>query len=335
VRLRVAEAFSGLPPNQPEVVVETGITPGACSYGFSRGRDYIVYASKGPDGALSSSSCSPTKPLEGAAEDLAYFRQLPRTPPTAEVRVTALDVHRGWPLPVLGGVRVTIRGSGVEQTAFTDASGRYVFAGLPPGEYRVEGSLEGYVGPEPFSAVQVYTKGCAEVPLALTVDHRLTGRVVHKDGRPASGVTIEAVSKERPAFPADSATTDADGRYELRRLGAGEYFLGVSLSKPPDAQSPYTRWFHPGTGDPARAGIVLVSDTPGVLRFDLTLPDPQRECLIRGVLLWPDGRVVPAARISLEDPRWPGRQVGFGAMTAADGSFSLQFSMEPGTSFGP
>lgn len=324
VRFRIAEAFHGLAPDQQEVVVVTGRGGGDCGYAFTRGRDYLVYIWKTPDGALTTGICSPTKPLENAAEDLAYLRQLPKLPPTAEVRVTAYDVHGGFsPLRGLAGVRVTLQGSGARREGVTDASGRHVFAGLPPGEYRVDGSLETYLGPEQIRPDKVFAKGCAEVPLPLRLDRKVVGRIVHKDGGPASGVTVEAVAKGRPEFAADSATTDADGRYEFRRLGAGEYYVGVSLSRPPDPENPYTRWFHPGTEDPAMAGVVLVSANPGVLRFDLTLPDPQRERVIRGVVLQPDGSVVPDARISLEDPRWPRRPVQFAA-TGKDGRFTLQ-----------
>ena len=66
----------------------------------------------------------------------------------------------------------------------------------------------------------------------------------------ASGVTVEAVPV-RPRyendlpFAADSATTDQDGHYELRNLDGGDYYLGISLSRPPTLQT-YTRWFFPG-----------------------------------------------------------------------------------------
>ena len=104
---------------------------------------WIVYSSKAPGGALTTGICSPSKPIENATGNLAYFRQLPKVPPTAEVRVTAL--------PVVAGVR---------QEGVTDASGRHVFAGLPPGEYRVE-------EPERGRPVRVHSKGCAEVPISL------------------------------------------------------------------------------------------------------------------------------------------------------------------------
>lgn len=47
----------------------------------------------------------------------------------------------GQPLPE---VQVQIRGDGAEQTAFTDLSGRFRFLALPPGEYDLTTTLEGF-----------------------------------------------------------------------------------------------------------------------------------------------------------------------------------------------
>src|SRR3954471_23737714 len=63
VRLRIAEAFVGLDPQQREIVIETGLGGGDCGYGFQQGFDSLVYAFKKPDGVLSTGICSPTRPL--------------------------------------------------------------------------------------------------------------------------------------------------------------------------------------------------------------------------------------------------------------------------------
>src|ERR1700724_2964825 len=91
VRIKINEALVGLDPNQKEIVIETGLGGGDCGYGFRRNRDYIVYASKKRGGDVSTGICSPTRPVEDAAEDLKYFRQLAHSAPVAEIRVTAYD----------------------------------------------------------------------------------------------------------------------------------------------------------------------------------------------------------------------------------------------------
>lgn len=336
VRIRITEALVGLDPNQREIVIETGLGGGDCGYGFERGRDYIVYASKKAGGGFSTGICSPTRLVENAAEHLKYFQQLADAPTTSEIRVTAYDVHGTWrsrdgsapELSVLAGARVTIDGPGVHESSTTDAAGRHIFLGLPPGEYKVDGSLEGYASPDHFSFVQLHSKGCAEVPLPLQLDRRVSGRISTKDGLPASGVTVEAVpmraryENELP-FPTDSSTTDGRGRYELRHLTTGDYYLGISLSRSPTLQNPYTRWFYPGTEDPATAGIVHVSDRPEVLQFDLRLPGPQHDRMIQGAVLWPDGRLAEGANIFLEDPRWPWQTSNVAATTDKAGRFTV------------
>jgi hypothetical protein len=96
--------------------------------------------------------------------------------------------------------------------------------------------------------------------------------------------TVEEITVVMEALPArprhendipvavDSAMIDKDGSYVLRNLAAGDYYLGVSLSRTPTLKQPYTRWFYPGTEDPAGV-CVHVSDNPEVHRLDLALPD--------------------------------------------------------------
>jgi len=333
VRIRISEMLTGLDSDLKEIVIETGLGGGDCGYDFRRGLDYIVYASKKPDGGWTTGICTPTRLVENAAEDLKYFHQLAQAAPTAEVRVTTWDVH-GWQrtggrsLPVLAGARVTIDGQGVHQSSTTDAAGRHVFSGLQPGEYTINGSLEGYVSAGNLRPVKVHSKACAEATLGLQLDRMVSGLVLGKDGQPAVGVMVEAVPT-KPRYDndlpsaADSVTTDGSGRFELRRLATGDYYLGVSLSRTPTLESPYTRWFYPGTEDPAGAGIVHVSEKPEALRFDLTLPEPQHDRVITGTVFWPDGRFAEGIRISLEDPRWPWLTGNVSTATDKQGRFTV------------
>jgi hypothetical protein len=332
VRIKITEMLLGLEPDQKEIVIETGLGGGDCGYDFRRGFDYIVYASKKPGGGLSASICTPTRLVENAAEDLKYFHQLGQASPVAEIRVMAWDVHGARvnmrELPVLAGAHVTVDGPGVHESATTDSTGRHVFSNLPPGEYTVGGAIEGYTIPSPLRPVRVHSKGCAEVALPLQLDRVLSGRISGKDGRPAAGVIVEAVPR-RPRyenelpFAADSSTTDENGRYELRRLTTGEYYLGISLSRTPTLQNPYTRWFYPGSEDPAAAALVHVSDKPEILRFDLTVPDPQHDRVISGTVFWPDGRVAEGVNLFFEDPRWPWLNSTVAATTDKQGRFAV------------
>jgi hypothetical protein len=335
VQIKVTEALVGLSSNQKEIVVETGLGGGDCGYGFQRGLDYIVYASKKPDGSFSTGICTPTRPIENATDDLKYFHQLANASPTSEIRVTALDILGARvygsggrsQLPVLSGARVTIDGAGVHESSATDGAGRHIFAGLPPGEYKVHASLEGYAMPDGLRPVQVHAKGCAEVALPMRLDRSVSGRVLTSEGLPASGVTVESVpfrprNENELPWAADSSVTDANGNYELRHLSTGDYYLGISLTRSPTLENPYTRWFFPGTEDPSKAGILHVSDKPETQRFDLTVPARQSERVIQGLVIWPDGHPAPGVNIFLEDPRWPWQVSSVAATTDSLGHFA-------------
>ena len=311
-------------------------------YNFQCGAEYIVYAYfadafKQSSGRFSTGICSPTRPIDSAGEDLEYFRQLANADPTGEIRVTAFDPYSSWRNSVatlgdiagLAGAQVTIEGHDLRKTATTGRNGRHVFGGLPPGEYSVAATLDGYMMPDRPRPVRVHAKGCAGVPVKLRLDRMVTGRILTRDGLPAAGVAVEAVptrprhENELP-FAADSATTDANGRYELRRLTPGDYYLGISLSRSPTVNNPYTRWFYPGTEDATAAAIVHVSDQPGRQSFELTLPARQNPRAIEGVVVWPNGKPATNAKVFLEDPRWPWQVFFVAASTHNAGRFTAR-----------
>jgi hypothetical protein len=139
---------------------------------------------------------------------------------------------------------------------------------------------------------------------------------------PAAKVTIEML----PVHPGpngsgiEQATSDVDGLYEFEQVRTGDFYLGINLDRPASPDMPYGQWYFPGTADPAGATVVHLPETPGVQTFDLILPEPQKDRIIEGVVVWPDGRPARAG-LTLEDPRWPGYASHRGA--DADGRFLL------------
>jgi hypothetical protein len=316
ITFKVSEAFTGTEPGIQEIVIRTGLGGGDCGYLFERGTEYIVYATQTPRG-LRTGICSPTRPTAKAEEDLKYLRTLATIPETGDIRVTAVDLDQrrsrsGDEPQGITGVTVSIEGSGVRRTAATDNKGSTVFSGLSPGEYRVQFSAEGYVVTWPLPNVKLHAKGCADVGLPLRLNRVVTGTVTTRDGFPAAGVRIEAVPV-RPRYPhdypspADSATTDAEGRYELRNLPFGEYYLGTSLASSTTKENPYPRWFYPGTEDPPAAAFLRIGERPEQYRFDFMLPERQKPRVIEGTVVWPNGSPAADVQVTLEDPRWPSR----------------------------
>ncbi len=274
IRMRVEESFTGLGPGRNQVEIGTGMGGGDCGYPFIAGGRYVVYAFRGRDGRLSTSTCTRTRPFDEAAEDLQYFRTMANAPSTLRVRIAN---------PATTRLQVSAERNGASVTSTTNATGEAVFVGLPPGSYKIHAEPDGDLPTDP--RVQVHEKGCLDLILAPVV--RITGRVVTRDGAPASGVRVDL----RSAFTPDaevyframdlnenvepaSATTGRDGRYELLfRWQANKFYLGINLNSFSAEAAPHLRWFYPGTEDPASATVIDFSALPFVRTYDITLPD--------------------------------------------------------------
>jgi len=323
VRMQIAEVLTGVDPRQQQIEIVTGMGGGDCGYSFHSGVDYIIYAYKNSEGRLETGICSRTRPLTQAAEDIAYLRAFPQLPATADIRVSVVD-NSTWQAGrrPMAKVRTTIAGPDGLREALTDSRGRVTFAGLTPGEYTVQWASDGYKSGD--RKVQIHAQGCAEVPVTMLLDRRIQGRVLTRAGLPAAKVMVEMVpmhsGPNASPIADDYATSDVDGHYEFEYLRTGDFYLGVNLDRPPSLENPYARWFFPGTEDSAGAIIVHLPESAGVQTFDLILPEPQKDRIIEGVVVWPDGH--PArARLPLEDPRWPG-YASFGS-SDGDGHFRL------------
>jgi hypothetical protein len=254
--------------------------------------DYVVYAYKNAEGQLETGTCTRTRPLAKAAEDIQYFHAMADAPALGEIRVVSGFAG----VQGRAGVRIIADREGVRYPAVTDGAGNVRFTGLPPGEYTIHEESDGDLPDDP--TVQLYAKGCRSLTLFRAL--RIIGRVKTKSGQPAGRVEVGFRSTELAAA-GDGRLTDADGNYEVRIIRPGRYYLGINLEHTATRYTPYPRWFYPGTEDPALATIIDFSGKPGVQIYDFTLPDRQAERIIEGVVLRADGSPRPQGRLSVID----------------------------------
>jgi hypothetical protein len=118
--------------------------------------------------------------------------------------------------------------------------------------------------------------------------------VITRGGAPASRIGVQFRSTDNKFGDGSSMVTDANGDYELRILRPGEYLLGVNLNHTATRDTPYSRWFHPGTENPAAATKIDFSGRPETRVYNLTLPEPLPERTVDGVVVRADGQ--PAVR---------------------------------------
>ena len=331
VEFAVVEPFRGL--QLPQVAVETG-SAGNCAYPFEIGQSYLVYARRTPEGQLTASICSRTRPLRDATEDLAYARSLATMVAGDPARLTGRVGL--WEYPRAAGtlkpvprVVVTATGGGRTFSTTADDRGEFELTGLPLGKYDVMAHpRDGYAGAK--RTVEIHDpRGCGTTQLYVQYDGRVIGRVVDSRGVSVAGLRIELV------LPADvdrpgggewvSARTAADGTFEFRLVAPDRYLLGFNSIRSLDDRRQLTRprAFYPSVVQPADASVVAVAAGERVRLKDFVVPDAINLVMVTGVVVDEAGRPVQGAVVALRGNRESGMFFGPMVQTGDDGRFSF------------
>jgi Carboxypeptidase regulatory-like domain len=206
-------------------------------------------------------------------------------------------------------------GPGISRRAITDASGKFLLGGVPPGRLRLEvlnpASVPLRTDPMTLAPGARLEVGTLHVRGAIQV----AGRVLDSDGQPLGGVRIAAARLSSPADASAGlyAVTGSDGSFSLP-LSAGEHHLTAAVNGRPDIEATVRV---PESGAPP---------APLVLRFS-----KPSQLTVEGVVRDTEKRPLARARISaraLADTPTPGGALNAGSnlfTTTADagGSFRL------------
>jgi hypothetical protein len=158
---------------------------GDCGVDFQPGETYLVYASSDEEsGTLDTGSCTRTRRLTDAGEDLAYLhfyadRKNPATrlegfatfDPGYQVHRSTRRVPERIELPA-PGVTIELKSASGMRYTVADAFGRFVFDALEPGGHQVTAYAAGFPetvkvlgGPKTFRAP---ARGCASETLLIS-----------------------------------------------------------------------------------------------------------------------------------------------------------------------
>ena len=145
VTFDVAQAFRGVTDKAVEVM--TGQRESDCSFEFTEGISYLVYASSDlGTGMLVTSVCTRTRLLSQAKDDLDYLNKKD-DPARAFGIVGVVNLEKRDDqnkLQITGpapGITVVISGVALRLTAVTKKDGTFELWGLQPGSYRVSLTL--------------------------------------------------------------------------------------------------------------------------------------------------------------------------------------------------
>ncbi len=328
VRLRVESSWHG--EASGEVALVTGGGGGDCGYEFVEGRRYLVYAQRAGD-RLTTNSCTRTRPLDDAQEDLTYLESLTSAARRGQVvgRVRrSLSSERMETEPVPGYTVRVRHDAGLSQVT-TDAAGRYEVTGVPVGPVRVEVDLPAGEHARSQSSELHDERGCAAVDFTVIPGAAMTVRMVNEAGQPAPRVRVDLVrrgSVDARYRDHTMVIADDDGLAEFVPVRPGRYVLGVNLAVGPDERAPYPEWFYPGVRDISRAHVfdVVAGRDIDLAAFPLParLVERRRDGLVRG----PDGAPVPGVQMLLQPLRAGDFPYGSARQVIADheGRFRLR-----------
>jgi len=228
--------------------------------------------------------------------------QKPATPnvKTEKCTVAGIVVRKGGSDPI-HFAHVTLTNDGDEQKslhAMTAADGRFTFKDVPPDDYRVTVTRNGYVS-ESYGARRPMDPG---LPLTLSsgkhVDDLIfrmtpaaiiTGHVRDENGEalPLAQVTVLVaffVQGKRTLVPVSSSATNDRGEYRLFDLPPGKYLLSAgyemlssmgmltaTVLRSREEREGLPTTYYPGTYDPLQAATVNVEPGAEIRSMDFSL----------------------------------------------------------------
>lgn len=192
------------------------------------------------------------------------------------------------PAQVIRRARVSLEGGALAepQVMDSDTDGRFRFAGVAAGTYRLSASKPGFVTPDSARAVQVEVKDgdTGAATIALPRGAALEGRIVNESGDPVENVAVTAVrlayhpAGYRPTTVRQARTNDL-GRFRIHSLPPGDYYLqaasdartAVNAAAYAGRRSGYAPTYFPGTPRASEARRVSVATGQEATNLDFTI----------------------------------------------------------------
>lgn len=306
----------GLPAGTREVQVDPAVGT-SCYFPLKAGERHLVLGSMRPGApaVVLTGTCMSGALVRPENDELRGIIASYMGGPTLFLGDTRL--YKSWDSKyrddaLLAEVDVKLSGKTREWSARTDASGRFMAEGLPPGEYVFSAvkhglsaevaSTRSFEDGQPPDKIVMPERGCVQAPVMMYPDTRISGRVRRADGQAVAGVQVFASEWAGNGSVREKRTakTDEQGRFTISRLMPGQYVVGMYGLADEDGE--YAKTFHPASPAAAGATQITIADGTQVDGADIVVPLKRVAVTVRVKVEWPDKRPVPHAMIDAEHP---------------------------------
>ena len=234
--------------------------------------------------------------------------------------------------------------------AHSDADGRFEFAQLPAGRFRVMTAKSGYspVEPNQNAGLTAMSSGQAvaladgetreRVDITMARWGTLSGRVFDELGDPIQGASVQLLqvrytAGRRRLVPAGRGAriTDDLGRYRLFAIPPGRYIVSATFGGALSADLPgYGRSYFPGTPNASQAQFVSVARSQDVPAIDFSMAR-ERTARVMGKILSAAGEPTMGGGLTLEPSQasTSAASIPIGARITDDGAFEFS-NVTPG-----
>jgi len=327
-RFSVKESFTGLRPQEREVVVWLSVGGGKPEIG----RTFFVHAVR-EGRQIRLAACGNTRPVEEATTDIQYLRERLRGQFRSYISGSVLRHYKGSQYFVetgldgaprgLPGAIVVLRNGNTTFDLKTDERGQFRADDTVPGKYSMSLESAGYRTIKSYT-IEVPSNGCGIGHAGMFTNAGIGGVVRRADGTPAGGVELDLIDAE-PGYRSftgklDMIETGKDGKFSVAGLPSGRFLLGVNIkesSRYPD-QTPPT--YYPGAVDRSKAQVIELTPNESKAGLILTLPPPRAFRTVRVHLRWPDGRIPARGAIDA----WANEGIYVSKYELKNGTFDLQ-----------
>lgn len=113
----------------------------------------------------------------------------------------------------------------------TDEQGRFRFADLARGKWRIEAWVRGHTRPADVEVDLAAGETRSDVRLVMAVGLAIEGRVIDSDGDPVRGAWVQALREPVYGMPAASAQSGENGVFVISGLPPGQYEVRAELNR--------------------------------------------------------------------------------------------------------